>query len=58
MPSCGVTIPIRPDSINPAHFAVKEVVSPGEYTLYAFEDVPDGAWTDAEFLKGIKGKGV
>ncbi len=39
-------------------FAVKEPVRPGEYTLYAFEGVPDGAWTDAEFVKGIEGKGV
>ena len=39
-------------------FAVKEPVRPGEYTLYAFEGVPDGAWTDAEFIKEIEGKGV
>jgi hypothetical protein len=39
-------------------FAVKEPVRPGEYTLYAFEGVPEGAWTDAEFIKGIEGKGV
>jgi hypothetical protein len=39
-------------------FAVKEAVRPGEYTVYAFEGVPDGAWTDAEFTKAIEGKGV
>jgi hypothetical protein len=39
-------------------FTVKDAVRPGEYTLYAFEGVPDGAWTDAEFMEGIKGKGV
>jgi hypothetical protein len=39
-------------------FAVKEPVRPGEYTLYAFEGVPDGAWTDPEFIKEIEGKGV
>lgn len=39
-------------------FAVKEPIRPGEYTLYAFEGVPDGAWTDAEFIKEIEGKGV
>lgn len=39
-------------------FAVKEPVRPGEYTLYAFEGVPDGAWTDSEFIKEIEGKGV
>ncbi len=39
-------------------FVVKEPVRPGGYTLYAFEGVPDGAWTDAEFLKEMEGKGV
>jgi Carboxypeptidase regulatory-like domain len=39
-------------------FIVKEPVRPGEYTLYAFEDVPEGAWTEAEFIKEIEGKGV
>jgi hypothetical protein len=39
-------------------FVVKEPVRPGEYTLYAFEGVPDGAWTDAEFIKEVGGKGV
>jgi Carboxypeptidase regulatory-like domain len=39
-------------------FIVKEAVRPGEYTLYAFEGVPDGAWTDAEFIKAMEGKGV
>jgi hypothetical protein len=39
-------------------FIVKEAVRPGEYKLYAFERVPDGAWTDAEFIREIEGKGV
>jgi hypothetical protein len=39
-------------------FTVKEPVRPGEYTLYAFEGVPDGAWTDLEFIKEIEGKGI
>ena len=39
-------------------FIVKEAVRPGEYTLYAFEGVPDGAWADAEFIKAMEGKGV
>jgi hypothetical protein len=39
-------------------FTVKDAVRPGEYTLYAFEGAPDSAWTDAEFMKGIDGKGV
>jgi hypothetical protein len=37
---------------------VKEPVRPGEYTLYAFEGVPDGAWTEAEFIKEMEGRGV
>ena len=39
-------------------FTVKDPVRPGEYTLYAFEAIPQGAWTDAEFVKEIEGKGV
>jgi hypothetical protein len=39
-------------------FAVKEPVRPGEYMLYAFEGVPDGAWTEAEFIKEMEGRGV
>jgi hypothetical protein len=39
-------------------FTVKEAVRPGEYTLYAFEGIPDGAWTDAELIKEIAGEGV
>jgi hypothetical protein len=39
-------------------FAVKEPVRPGEYMLYAFDGVPDGVWTDAEFMKEIGSKGV
>jgi len=39
-------------------FTMKEPVRPGEYTLYAFDGVPDGAWADAEFIQGVEGKGV
>jgi hypothetical protein len=39
-------------------FAVKEPVRPGEYTLYAFEGAPDGAWTNSELIREIEGKGV
>jgi protocatechuate 3,4-dioxygenase beta subunit len=30
---------------------------PGEYRLFAWEDVEDGAWMDAEFFKPIESKG-
>ena len=39
-------------------FVVKEAVRPGEYTFYAFEGVPDEAWTDPEFIKEMEGHGV
>ena len=39
-------------------FTIRNAVRPGKYTLFAFEDVPDGAWTDAEFMKRIEGRGV
>jgi hypothetical protein len=34
------------------------VIAPGAYTLFAFENVPEGSWTDSDFLKEIKSKGV
>ena len=33
-------------------------IAPGVYRLFAFENVPDGAWVDAEFWKEIRSKGV
>lgn len=36
-------------------FTVKSA-PPGEYRAFAWADVEDGAWTDAEFLKPILGK--
>ncbi len=39
-------------------FTFRDAVRPGDYTLYAFGGVPDGVWTDTEFIKAIEGKGV
>jgi hypothetical protein len=33
-------------------------LAPGAYKLYAFEDVPDGAWEDSAFMKEISGAGM
>jgi hypothetical protein len=33
-------------------------IPPGAYRLFAFENVPDDAWVDAEFWKDIRSKGV
>ena len=33
-------------------------VAPGSYRLYAFEDVPDGAWEDDAFLNEVEGDGT
>jgi hypothetical protein len=33
-------------------------VVPGEYTVYAWDDVEFTAWMDAEFLKDAKGEAV
>jgi len=33
-------------------------IPPGTYRLFAFENVPDQAWTDAEFWKAIRSKGT
>jgi len=39
------------------HFSVT-AIKPGEYRLYAWEDVESGSWYDAEFLKKFDSKGV
>jgi hypothetical protein len=33
-------------------------IRPGAYALYAFETVPEGCWTDPEFIREIAGKGI
>jgi len=33
-------------------------IAPGDYKLYAFEDVPDGAWEDSDFMKEVSGAGT
>jgi len=37
-------------------FTFKNVV-PGEYTVYAWEDVESSAWMDPDFMKPLEGKG-
>jgi len=31
-------------------------VAPGEYRIYAWDDVESGAWLDAAFLRNLEGK--
>jgi protocatechuate 3,4-dioxygenase beta subunit len=38
------------------HFRVRNVV-PGEYKVYAWEDVPAWAWMDPDFMRTMSGKG-
>jgi hypothetical protein len=39
------------------HFQFRGL-SPGDYKLFAWEDVPRGAWEDPEFLAGFEGRGL
>ncbi len=39
------------------NFTLKSL-PPGEYRVYAWEDVEDGAWMDPEFMKPLESKGV
>jgi hypothetical protein len=32
-------------------------IAPGEYKMFAWETVPDGAWMDANFLEFYEGRG-
>ena len=38
------------------HFTMQGLV-PGDYTLYAWDDVERGAWESPEFLRGFEGRG-
>ena len=63
-PSIGATVTLIPDaghSSSPAlfktsetdqngHFVIKGV-APGEYKVYAWEDIEEGAYQDADFMK-------
>jgi hypothetical protein len=33
-------------------------IAPGDYKLYAFENVPNGAWEDSDFIKEVSGAGM
>jgi hypothetical protein len=33
-------------------------IAPGDYKLFAWEAVPNGAWMNAEFLARYEGRGV
>jgi protocatechuate 3,4-dioxygenase beta subunit len=36
---------------------VLRAIPPGDYSLFAWEDIEDGAWTNNEYLKSIEGLG-
>jgi len=69
-PAGGTTVVLVPDTDRERYwlfrtatadqngaFAMKNI-APGQYTAYAFADVEDGIWMDADFLKRYEGKGV
>ena len=42
---------------NAGRFRVS-AVPPGDYVLFAWEDIETGAWLDADFLNGIERQGT
>ena len=46
----------RTTSDQEGHFRIRNVV-PGEYKVYAWEEVPAWAWMDPDFMRGMAGKG-
>jgi len=32
-------------------------VAPGEYKVFAWDDIEDGAWYDSDFLRDIEARG-
>ncbi len=70
MPEAAVRVVLVPDA-NPAkRYMFKDGTSdatgkfhwdnlaPGDYKVYAWEDVENGAWTDADFMKAYEGRGT
>jgi hypothetical protein len=71
MPEAGVTVALVPDPSqvkridmyrNATSDASGKVhwdrVIPGDYKIFAWEDIESGAWADPEFMRGFDGRGT
>jgi len=71
MPEAGVIVALVPDpsqvkrvdmyrnATSDASGKVRwDNVIPGDYKIYAWEDVENGAWADAEFMRNYEGRGT
>jgi hypothetical protein len=71
MPEAGVTVALVPDpsqakrvdmyrnATTDASGKVRwDNVIPGDYRIYAWEDIENGAWADAEFMRNYEGRGT
>ena len=71
MPESGVTVALVPDPSqvkridmyrNATSDAMGKVhwdgVVPGDYKIYAWEDIENGAWADPEFMRNYDGRGT
>jgi hypothetical protein len=70
MPEAAVTVVLAPDTaqqkrIDLYRSATSDAsgkvhwdgVAPGDYKIFAFEDIENGAWTDPEFMKAYESRG-
>jgi hypothetical protein len=70
-PVPGVTVALVPDSSQQKRYdayrsvttgsdgrARIENVIPADYRIYAWEEVPNGAWTDPDFMRSFENRGV
>jgi hypothetical protein len=71
MPAAGVTVAIAPDLAQQKRYDLYrsatsdssgrirlEGLVPGDYKVYAWEDVENGAWTDPDFMRAYENRGV
>ena len=71
MPVSGVTVVLIPDAAQQKRYDLYrnansdasgklhlDGVAPGNYKVFAWEDIENSAWTDAEFMRSYEGRGT
>jgi len=70
MPESGVTVVLVPDTSAGKRYMYRDGTSdasgkvhwdglaPGDYKVYAWEDIELAAWTDADFMRNYEGRGT
>jgi hypothetical protein len=70
MPEAAVTVVLAPDAAQQTRMDLNrnatsdssgkahwDGLAPGDYKIFAFEDIESGAWIDPDFMKAYEGRG-